>query len=386
MTPRKTPLYHKHVEAGAKMTDFHGWLLPLQFTSIMEECKIVRKSAGLFDISHMGKAEARGAHALSLLQALTLNDVSILKEGQAQYNALVNEQGGIIDDMVVYCVGRNRYFLCLNAANVDKDISWLAEFALQYPDAQVRNLTGQYALLALQGPSSEALIKSLGLPRVAGLDYFNFMTCSLAGKNVILSRTGYTGEDGFEIYCGWNDAEALWDAILTKGRQWGVRPVGLGARDLLRLEMGYLLHGVDVDAAVTPWEAGLGWIVKLDKAGDMVAREALAARKSAGITKRIAGFTVEERGGVPRNGYPILADGRIIGAVTSGGVSPSTGKTIGMGYVHPDYAKTGTAIQIDIRGKAVAAQVAARPFVPSRTKKKAPEPGEAKPAATQPQT
>ena len=385
MTPSKTPLYLKHLEMGAKMTDFHGWLLPLQYWSIIEECKAARKTAGLFDISHMGKAEVNGAHAFQLLQHLTTNDLSTLSEGKAQYTALINEKGGIIDDLVIHYVGKNRYFLCVNAANVDKDISWLAEFALQYPDVEVKNLTRQYALLAIQGPNSEALIKNLGGPRAAGLEYFHFMIAVLAGKNVILSRTGYTGEDGFEIYCDWRDADAIWDALLAKGRQWGVKPAGLGARDLLRLEMGYLLHGVDMDSSVTPYEAGLDWIVKLGKEGGTVAQEILLERKTAGPAKRMAGFTVEERGGVPRHGFPLLANGRIIGEVTSGGVSPASGKTIGLGYLLPEYAKPGTAIQIDIRGKAVAATVTARPFLPPRTKKpKAPDAAEKPPAAGRP--
>ena len=376
ITQNKTPLYRKHLEMGAKITDFHGWLMPLQYSSIIDECKAVRKSAGLFDICHMGKVEVKGDLALRLLQSLSVNDLSKTSEGQAQYSALVNDKGGIIDDLVIYNVGRARYFICANAGNVDKVVSWMAEFALQYPDVEVRNLTRQYGLLALQGPNSEPIMKSLGAAKVNNLEYFQFMFAPIAGKNVMVSRTGYTGEDGFELYCDWRDTELIWDTIMAKGKQWNVRPVGLGARDLLRLEMGYLLHGQDMDSSVTPYEAGLGWIVKLDKPGGVIAQEALMARKTEAVARRIAGFEVEQRAGIPRHGFAIMAEGRIIGEVTSGGMSPNTGKTIGMGYVLREFTEPGTPIQIDIRGKAVPATIIQRPFVAPRTKK----PKSAKPA------
>ena len=369
---QKTALYNKHIEAGAKMTGFHGWNLPLQFTSIIEECKTVRKTAGLFDISHMGKAEVKGKDALRLLQSLTVNDLSKTSEGQAQYTAMVDEKGGIIDDLLVYHVSRSRFFLCLNAANADKDISWIAQFALQYPDVEVRNLTRQYALLALQGPNSEAIMKSIGASRAAAMEYFNFMITAVAEKNVMISRTGYTGEDGFEIYCDWRDADILWDTLMSKGRQWGIKPAGLGARDILRLEMGYLLHGQDADISKNPFEAGLGWIVKLDKEEKAFAKDVLTAKKQAGPARRLVGFCMEERGGIPRHGFSILAQGRIIGEVTSGALSPNLNKAIGMGYLLSEYAQPGTPIQIDIRDKAVAATVVKRPFIPARTKKAKP--------------
>ncbi|MDH5508814.1 MAG: glycine cleavage system aminomethyltransferase GcvT [Nitrospinota bacterium] len=370
----KTPLFRKHVAAGAKMTDFHGWSLPLQYMSMMDECKAVRKSAGLFDICHMGKVEVKGKNAFRLLQHISTNDLSRISEGQAQYTALIDDQGGIIDDLVIYQISRFRFFLCLNAANTEKDISWIAEFALQYPDVEVRNLTRQYGLLSVQGPNSEVLIKSLAGARAAGMEYFHFMITNMAEKNVILSRTGYTGEDGFEIYCDWRDTDILWDALMAKGKHWSLKPCGLGARDLLRLEMGYLLHGVDMDASVTPYEVGLEWIVKLDKEGGLVAQEALTRKKTEGAARKIAGFEMNERGGLPRHGYSILAEGRIVGEVTSGGMSPCSGKTIGLGYILAEHSKPGTPIQIDIRGKAVEATVVRRPFLPSKTKKAKPAP------------
>ena len=370
---QKSPLYTRHVQVGAKMTEFHGWIMPLQYDSIMDECKATRKSVGLFDISHMGKAEVIGKNALKLLQSLAVNDISKISEGQAQYTALVNDKGGIIDDLVVYRISNFRFFLCLNAANVETDISWIAEFALQYPDVEVRNVTRHHGLLAVQGPNAEAIMKSLVSHKVAHMEFFDFMITRIGEMNVILSRTGYTGEDGFEIYCDWRDTDVLWDAIMAKGKQWGIKPCGLGARDLLRLEMGYLLHGVDMDASSSPYETGLGWIVKLEKEGGLMAQEVLASKKAAGSAKCIMGFEMVERGGLPRHGFSILADGRIIGEVTSGGASPNLGKTIGLGRVLADYARPGTAIQIDIRGKAAEATVVRRPFIPARTKKSKPK-------------
>lgn len=366
---RKTPLFREHQELGARMIDFHGWLMPIQYTSILEEARVVRENVGVFDISHMGEAEVKGKHAHELLQFLTCNDISRIEDGQAQYTALINEEGGIIDDLLVYKVTGDRYFLCLNAANTETDVSWLADQALQYPDVEVRNLTSHYGLLSVQGPNSEPLLKQLTRRSLDQVDYYSFVVTSLGEKSVLLSRTGYTGEDGFEIFCDTRDAHYVWKEIMSRGRAYGIKPIGLGARDTLRLEMGYALHGQDIDASTTPYEAGLGWIVKLEKDGGFIGCDVLSKQKRDGVGRKLCAFEMVDRG-VPRTGYAIFAGGEKVGEVTSGSMSPTLGKAIGMGYVKPELALPGARLYIEIRGKMIEARVAKRPMAPSRVKKK----------------
>ncbi len=365
---RKTPLNKQHIELGARMVEFHGWLMPVQYTSIIDECKIVRESAGLFDISHMGEAEVKGAHAFELMQFITSNDLSELDEGGVQYTLMLNDEGCILDDLLIYKISDNRFFLCLNSANTESDVNWIADQALQYPDVEVRNISRQYGMLSIQGPNSEPLLKPLTRSRLSELDYYHFVTTALGGHMVILSRTGYTGEDGFEIYCDWRETESVWSQLLGKGKSFGLKPIGLGARDALRLEMGYSLYGQDVDSTITPNEARLGWVVKMDKQGGFIGRDALVKQKAEGTKRRLVGFEMTGRG-IPRSGYAIYKQGNKIGEVTSGTMSPTIGRAIGMGYADWGNRTEGTRIDIDIRGKMVEAVIRKLPFVRSNVKK-----------------
>ena len=349
------------------MIPFHGWDMPLQYTTIAEEVAAVRENVGLFDISHMGQAEVKGNHALDLLQFLTCNDLSKITDGQAQYSALLNDEGGIVDDLVIYRVSRERFFLCLNAANTAAAVAAISEQALGYSDVEVRDLSRYYALIAVQGPNAEALLAQLTPAKLSRLHYYHYETTSVGGHNALLSRTGYTGEDGFEIFLDWREAAPVWEQIISRGRSFGLKLAGLGARDLLRLEMGYALHGIDIDSATTPYEAGLDWIVKLNKEDGFMGCETLAAQWREGVARKLVGFTVTGRGGLPRHGYPIFSGGEKVGEVTSGGISPTLKKTIGMGFVPPALAVEGTPLQIQIREEFLDAQVARRPFMPPRT-------------------
>jgi len=365
---RKTPLNKQHIELGARMVEFHGWLMPVQYTSIIDECRIVRESAGLFDISHMGEAEVKGAHAFELMQFITSNNLLALDEGGIQYTLMLNDEGCILDDLLIYKISDNRFFLCLNAANTESDVNWIADQALQYPDVEVRNISRQYGMLSIQGPNSEPILKPLTRSRLSDLDYYHFVTTSIGGHTAMLSRTGYTGEDGFEIYCDWRDAGSVWSQLLGKGKSFGLKPIGLGARDALRLEMGYSLYGQDIDNTTTPNEAGLGWVVKLDKPGGFIGHDALVKQKTEGATRRLIGFEMTGRG-IPRSGYSIYKQGDKIGEVTSGTMSPTIGRAIGMGYVDLQNTGEGTSIDIDIRGKMVEAMIRKPPFVKSNVKK-----------------
>lgn len=361
---RRTPLYDLHVKAGGKMVPFGGWEMPVQYTGILEEHRAVRSAVGVFDVSHMGEFEVRGADALATLQRLTTNDVAALEVGQVQYSLLCDPDGGIIDDLTLYRLGADHYMLTVNAANIAKDWQWVSE---QGKPARWRDVSGETALLAVQGPRAEGLVQRLASADVARLPYYHWVRGNVAGVETLISRTGYTGEDGFELYVRAAEAERLWAAVLEAGQADGIRPVGLGARDTLRLEMKYALYGNDIDASTNPLEAGLGWVVKPGK-GEFIGRAAIEAVRARGVSRRLIGFEMVERA-VPRAGYRLLKGGGEVGRVTSGSFSPSLERGIGMGYVRTDLAGVGAEFDVEIRGAACPAHVVRTPFYPSRVKK-----------------
>jgi aminomethyltransferase len=362
---KRTPLYERHRAAGAKFVDFGGWEMPVQYSSILEEHKAVRTAVGLFDVSHMGEIEIRGPRALEVVQRLTTNDASKLEIFQVQYSTLCYPHGGIVDDLTVYRLGSEHFFLCVNAANIDKDLAWIVEQA--HGDADIANTSAQIAQLALQGRHAQAMLQPLCDIPLDFIRYYWSAKGRVQGIDALISRTGYTGEDGFEIYCPAAQGPELWSYLMEAGALYGIKPIGLGARDTLRLEMGYALYGNDITAGTTPLQAGLGWIVKLNK-GDFIGRHALLKERAEGITRRLVGLEMVDRG-VGRAHYHILVDGKVVGEMTSGTVSPSLNKSIGLGYVQTAHAKTGTPLQVDIRGKSAQARVASTPFYPSQVHK-----------------
>ncbi|VAX20045.1 Aminomethyltransferase (glycine cleavage system T protein) [hydrothermal vent metagenome] len=371
MTPKNTPLADTHKALGAKMLDFHGWMMPIQYTSILEEHKAVREKVGIFDVSHMGEIEIKGDKAFDLVQYITTNDVSLLEEGEIQYSALLNEKGGVIDDLLVYKVSGKRFLLCVNASNAVNDLSWIADQALRYPDVEVVNSSRRFGMISIQGPKSEPLLQALLPTPLAKLGYYRFCITTVGESNIIVSRTGYTGEDGFEIFCEWRDTPAIWEAIMVKGRQFSLKPIGLGARDTLRLEMRYALHGQELAEDITPLEAGLSWIVSLDKQGGFIGRDVLLKQKEEGVPQKLVGFEVTGRG-IARTGYAVYHGDEVVGRVTSGAMSPSLKKAVGMAYVKPELAVVGAELFIEIRGKKVPAVVRRGSFVESRVKKEVP--------------
>jgi aminomethyltransferase len=361
---KRTPLYDAHVKAGARMVPFGGWEMPVQYAGIIEEHRAVRGAVGLFDVSHMGEFEVEGPQALAALQTLTTNDASMLDIGQVQYSVLCHPDGGIVDDLTVYRLGGDRYMLTVNAGNIDKDWEWVTSHA---GGAQWRNVSAETALIAVQGPKAEGLVGRLAERDVAALGYYRFAHGAVAGVRTLISRTGYTGEDGFELYVAAGDAARVWTALLDAGGQDGVAPIGLGARDTLRLEMRYALYGNDIDATTNPLEAGLGWIVKSGK-GPFIGRDAIEKIRAAGPTRRLIGLEMVERA-VARHGYPVVTDGAPIGIVTSGSYGPSVDRAIAMAYVATPHAAVGTDVGVEIRSQVKPARVVKTPFHPSRTKK-----------------
>ncbi len=359
--PKRTPLYDEHIALGGKLVPFAGWEMPIQYpTGITAEHHAVRGAAGLFDVSHMGEFLVRGPQALDLVQHVTINDASKLEVGQAQYSAMCLDSGGVIDDLVIYRHPEH-YLLVVNAANIAKDYRWI-ESQSQPFDVEVANVSDQIALLAFQGPAARDVLRPLTSLDLDDVKYYRFREGEVAGVPATISGTGYTGEDGFELYVGARDAVKLWRAILAAGREAGVVPAGLGARDSLRLEMGYALYGNDLDDEHTPLEAGLGWVTKLDK-GYFVGRKVLASQKQTGVERKLVGLTVEGRG-FPRPGYAIHAGGERVGTVTSGTVSPTLGIGIALGYVPAGLAAPDTPLQIDARGRMLDARVVRPPFYP----------------------
>ncbi|HLF57689.1 MAG TPA: glycine cleavage system aminomethyltransferase GcvT [Thermoanaerobaculia bacterium] len=356
---RRTPLYDRHVAAGARLVDFAGWEMPVQYRGVIDEHRTVRSRAGLFDVSHMGEFRVAGPGAEAFVQGLTPNDVTQLAPGRAHYSALLTQEGTFLDDLLVYRVAADEILIVVNASNVESDFAWVSSFPRD--GVVLENVSDRYALIALQGPRAAAILAPLTGVALDAIKYYRFAPGKVAGRRAIVSRTGYTGEDGFELFLEPDDAPAIWDALLEAGAPHGLEPAGLGARDTLRLEAGMALYGHEIDATTTPWHAGLDWIVKLGK-GDFVGRGALEAARAAGPPdRRLVGFQVEGRG-IARQGHLLLSNGREVGRVTSGTFSPTFERALGMAYVETALAEPGTAIQIDVRGRAIPARIVPLPF------------------------
>lgn len=353
------PLRHIHEALGAKMVDFAGFYMPVQYEGVNLEHETVRNGIGVFDVSHMGEFLLTGENALALIQKVCSNDASVIETGKAQYSCLPNENGGIVDDLIIYRMKENQYLLVVNASNIDKDWEWISKH--NNMGVEMRNLSDDYSLLAIQGPKAVEAMQSLTSVKLSEIPYYSFKVGDFAGiENVIISATGYTGSGGFEIYCKNEEVEQIWNKVFEAGKDFGIKPIGLAARDTLRLEMGFCLYGNDIDDTTSPLEAGLGWITKFTK--DFVNSENLKKQKEEGVKRKLVGFELLERG-VPRHDYEITdADGNIIGKVTSGTMAPSLGKGIGLGYVTTENSKVDTEIFIKIRNNNVKAKVLKLPF------------------------
>jgi aminomethyltransferase len=362
---KRTPLRDVHVKAGARMVPFGGWEMPVQYTGIVDEHRAVRRNVGLFDISHMGEFEVEGRDALSVVQRLCTNDASALAVGQVQYSVFCYPAGGIVDDLTLYRLADDRFMLTVNAANIEKDWSWVTGQGAG--GARWRNVSDETGLLAVQGPKAEALVQRLADVDVTGILYYRFARGAVAGVPALISRTGYTGEDGFELYVPASRLEPLWHALLEEGRGDGIQPIGLGARDTLRLEMKFALYGNDVDETTNPLEAGLGWVVKPAK-GDFIGRAAIEAARARGVARKLVGFDMVELA-VPRHGYRLLHNGAPVGTVTSGSFGPAVERYIGLGYVPAALSAVGSELDVEIRGQPRRARVVRTPFYPSRVKK-----------------
>ncbi|MDX9778027.1 MAG: glycine cleavage system aminomethyltransferase GcvT [bacterium] len=356
---KKTPFYDRHIALGAKMTDFAGYLMPVSYTGIRQEHLCVRNAVGVFDVSHMGEFRVEGNNAEAFLQKITINDVSKIGDGQAQYSAMCYPDGGIVDDLIVYRFSPKHYMLVVNASNIEKDFEWASRHCPG--DVLLHNISESIALLAVQGPRCLEVLQPLTSLVLKDIGFYHFAEGKLAGKSMIISRTGYTGEPGFELYHDPADSEKLWDMLFRTGAAAGIQAVGLGARDTLRLEMKYALYGNDIDQSTNPLEAGLGWITKIEK-GDFIGREALLKVQESKPARRLIAFVMEERG-IPRHGYDVYCCDACIGQVTSGTMSPSLDIGIGTAYVRSDCAKTGQEILIDTRGKKLKAKIVKPPFV-----------------------
>jgi aminomethyltransferase len=357
-TLQATPLNAVHRRLGAKMVDFGGWDMPVQYSGILDEHHAVRKSVGLFDVSHMGEIEIHGPEAFALTDYVTTNAVAKLKIGQAQYSGLLYDHGGFVDDILVHKVADDHYFVCVNASNQDKDYEYIA--AENRHNAQVEFAGDRYAQLAIQGPNGLATLQKLTATDLAPIQYYHFTDGKVSGTAARIARTGYTGEDGFEIYVAPEEAERIWDEIMNAGLEFGIKPCGLGARNTLRLEAKMALYGHEIHASITPLEADLSWIAKFDK-GDFIGKAALAKQKEQGVTRKLVGFEMTGRG-IGRDGYEVFLDGAPAGWVTSGGPSPTLNKNIGLCYLPTDRAKPGQQIQIMIRNQPVEAVTAPTPF------------------------
>ncbi len=365
---KRTPLYDAHVRAGARMVPFGGWEMPVQYRGIIDEHRTVRSAVGLFDVSHMGEFEIEGPDALATLQSLTTNDVTALEIGQVQYSLLCYPDGGVVDDLTLYRLGPDHYMMTVNASNIDKDWAWVTERSkAQERRARWRNVSAETGLIAVQGPKAEALVGRLADQDVTRIGYYRFTRGKVAGAAAVLSRTGYTGEDGFELYLAAADTPRVWAALLDTGKADGVAPIGLGARDTLRLEMRYALYGNDIDQTTNPLEAGLGWVVKPAK-GEFIGRDAIEKVRAAGLARRLVGLEMADRS-VARHGYPVLKDGARAGVVTSGSYGPSVDRSIAMAYVAAAHTAVGTEVQVEIRGQGRPARVVKTPFWPPRVKK-----------------
>lgn len=358
MELKKTGLFDIHTRLGAKMVPFAGYSMPIQYSSILAEHKCVRNSVGVFDVSHMGEIVFSGKNALEMVNKITINDASKIVENQAQYSAMCYENGGIVDDLIVYNRG-NDYLLVVNASNLQKDYEWM--LANKMDGVTIENISDDITQLAVQGPKAEETLQKLTKVNLAEIPFYCFLNGDLAGVEMIISRTGYTGEPGFELYFDKQYSEKVWDAVFDSGKPFNIAPIGLGARDSLRLEKKYCLYGNDIDETTLPLEAGLGWITKLDKP-DFIGKAAIEKAKAEGISRRLIGFILEDRM-IPRKDYDVQKDGETVGKVTSGCYSPILEKNIGLAYVAKAHAATGNTIDIVARGRSASATIVKTPFV-----------------------
>lgn len=362
MELKYVPLNDVHVKLGGKMVPFAGYQMPVRYSSDLEEHMTVRNGVGVFDVSHMGEFTVRGPHALDLIQRTTSNDASGLTNGQAQYSCLPNEHGGIVDDLIVYRIREDDYLIVVNASNIQKDWDWFTRFNTK--GAELKNISDEICLFAVQGPRAVEVLQKLTSTDLSAIEYYHFAVGTFAGfGNIILSNTGYTGAGGFELYIPKEHALAVWKAVFDAGKEFNIKPIGLGARDTLRLEMGFCLYGNDIDDTTSPIEAGLGWITKFTK--DFTNASNLKKQKEAGVKRKLIGFKMIDKG-IPRHDYPIKdATGNEIGKVTSGTISPVMNVGIGLGYVTTENSKSGTEIFIDVRGRSLKAQVQKTPLIPA---------------------
>lgn len=357
---KKTKFYNIHEKLGAKIVEFAGYLMPIQYSSIIAEHKAVRDSVGVFDVSHMGEVFVTGEKALDFVQHITVNDASVLFPGRVQYSAMCYPDGGIVDDLLVYKIADDKFMLVINASNIEKDFKWMKEnnkFGVE-----LKNLSDDYSLLAVQGPNSKEVVQKI-CDNKLDLKYYHFMKAKVAGIDMIVSRTGYTGELGYELYFtrAEKSAEHIWNKLFDAGKEFGIQPIGLAARDSLRLEMGFCLYGNDIDQTTNPLEAGLGWITKLKKQG-FIGKDELVKAKANGLKRKLVPFITDEKA-FPRKGYDITSAGKKVGVLTSGTVSPILDKAIALGYVETPFAKENTELNFLIRGKEVPAKVTTLPFV-----------------------
>ena len=358
---KRTPIYDHYQEHGAKTIDFGGWDLPVQFSGIKEEHEAVRTKVGLFDVSHMGEITVKGKDSLTYLQKMLTNDISKINIGAAQYTAMCYDNGGTVDDLLTYKMAEDDYLLVVNASNIEKDYQWLKEHL--EGDVQLENTSDKIAQLALQGPLAERvlsqLVSGISLAEVGPFEFKNEV--DIAGKKALISRTGYTGEDGFEIYCDQTDASELWNAVLDAGKEFGILPIGLGARDTLRFEAKLALYGQELSPEITPLEAGIGFAVKLNKEADFIGKDALKKQKEAGVPRKLVGIEMIDRG-IPRHDYPVFVGEEQIGFVTTGTQTPTTKKNVGLALLKSEHAVVGNEVQVEIRGKRLKAIVVATPF------------------------
>lgn len=364
---KKTSLFNAHVKYGGKVVDYSGWALPVQFEGITSEHEAVRNAAGLFDVSHMGEIEVKGNQATEFIQNLVTNDISILNDSQVQYNLMCYPNGGVVDDLLVYKFNNKDYLLVINAGNVDKDYAWMVENSKDF-DVELTNISEDVSEIALQGPKAEEILQELTDTNLSDIGFFyNKKDVNVAGANCLISRTGYTGEDGFEIYLSHDKAEHVWDKIMEAGKDKGIKPIGLGARDTLRFEACLPLYGHEISQDITPLEAGLGFFVKLNKA-NFIGKEALVKQKEEGLKKIMVGFEMDENG-VARQGYDVLVNGKTIGFVTTGYASPTLKKNIGLAIVDANYSEMDTSIEIQVRKRALKAHVISKKFYKKQYKK-----------------
>jgi aminomethyltransferase len=358
---KKTVFYELHRRAGAKMTDFAGYEMPVEYQGVNAEHINVREKAGVFDVSHMGEFWVKGPSARNFLQKVTSNDIDKLKPGKIQYSCLPNKQGGIVDDLLIYQYEDQKYMLVVNASNIEKDLEWLK--SNNQEGVEIEDASNEISLLAVQGPETINVLQKLTDVKLSDIKYYNFVTGEVAGiKNVIISNTGYTGAGGFELYFYNDGGPELWKRIMEAGKELGIKPAGLAARDTLRLEMGFCLYGNDINATTSPIEAGLGWITKFTENNNFIGRDIFERQKEEGVKRKLVGFEMEERG-IPRQHYPVLSlYGEEIGEVTSGTMSPMLKKGIGMAYVKPTFSTEGTMISIKVRNKNLKAKVVKPPF------------------------